>query len=209
MAEPATQPAATGRHPYKGSCHCGNVRYIVYLTFPHTPPPSRQQKGHQSFYRCNCTICHKSGFLHARVRSSPDDFLLLSPGDPYRDLGDYQCDGGYLHFFYCKKCAVRCFIFMGQGETVEVDDDAVLSMLGSGDKTVTAWRPKKEGWQEGRLQHGCYLSVNALTIDPGQKSFDLREWTEKKWMLYLDVLRSGEDGAGHPSYDRPHPGGSY
>lgn len=206
------------RRPYKGSCHCGTIRYIVYLTLPHTPPGEfkRGSTGQQAFYRCNCTVCHKTGFLHARVASSPDDFLLLAPdGDPFTELGDYQCDGGYLHFFFCTRCAVRCFIFMGEGEAVEVGDEDALALLEDGDekeagrKTVTAWRPKKEGWQEGKLNHGCYLSVNALTIDQEQEGFDLREWTERKWVLYLDVLKSGEPDEGTPSYDRPHPGGCY
>ena len=105
---------------------------------------------------------------------------------------------------------------MGEGETVEVDDEAVLALVASkeegsdgGKKKLTAWRAKKEGWQEGKFKHGCYLSVNALTIEPGQAGFDLRDWTEKKWMTYLDVLRSGQEDAGDPTYDRPHPGGSY
>ncbi|CAI6093363.1 unnamed protein product [Clonostachys chloroleuca] len=193
------------RRPFKGSCHCGATRYIAFLTFPHNPPQSRKH-GEQSFYRCNCSICHKSGFLHARLNSSPDDFLLLSPLDPFQDMGDYQCDEKLLHFFYCRVCATRCFIFMGEGELIDVD----LAELGFGETgIVKAWRPKKDGWQEGKLKHGCYLSVNATSLEPGQEGFDLREWTERKWTAYLDVLRAGEPGAGLPTYERPHPGGSY
>lgn len=94
---------------------------------------------------------------------------------------------------------------MGEGETIEVD----LADIGLGEGKTKAWRPKKEGWTEGKLSHGCYLSVNAFTLEPGQEGLDLREWHENKWMEYLDVLRLGEPDAGKPTYERPHPGGSY
>lgn len=202
------------RRPYTGSCHCGALRYIIYLTLPHTPPRDRRH-GQQAIYRCNCTACHKAGILHTRVHSSPDDFLLLSPaagGDPFVELGDYQCDKKELHFFFCRTCAVRCFVFMGEGETVTVEDEAVLALEGvrkaEEGEEVKAWRPKKDGWQEGKA-FGCYLSVNAETIDQGQDGFDLREWREKEWILYLDVKRSGKPDQGMPRYERPHPGGIY
>lgn len=199
------------RRPYIGSCHCGSLRYVVYLTLPHQRPRDKKH-GQQDIYRCNCAICHKIGILHVRVQSSPDDFLLLSPGDPFAELGDYKCDSKLLHFFYCRTCAVRCFVFMGEGEEVEVEDKDVLALEGVKRKDgerVTAWRPKKEGWQEGRLDHGCYLSVNALTIDPEQEGFDLREWKETGVIAYLDTRRSGQPDRGMPNFEQPHPGGVY
>lgn len=33
-----------------------------------------------------------------------------------------------------------------------------------------------------------YLTVTGLTLDPGQDGLDLREWTEKKWVMYVDML---------------------
>lgn len=198
------------RRPYTGSCHCGSLRYIVYLTLPHNPRLDHKSR-QQAIYRCNCTVCHKIGILHTRVNSSPDDFLLLAPRDPFRELGDYQCDNGDLHFLYCKTCAVRCFVFMGEGEVVDVEDEAVLALAGAKGQEggLKAWRPKKEGWQEGKSAHGCYLSIDAQTIDQGQEGFDLREWKEKGWIAYLDTRRSGEPGQGPPNYERPHPGGIY
>lgn len=193
------------RRPFKGSCHCGATRFIAFLTLPHKPPQTRQ-KGQQSFYRCNCTVCHKAGFLHTRLNSSPDDFLLLSPIDPFQGMGDYQCDEKTLHFFFCRTCATRCFIFCGQGEVIDVD----LAEIGAGEEgTVKAWRPKKEGWKEGKADHGCYLSVNGIAFDQGQEGLDLREWTEKKWTAYLDVRRAGQPDMQPPTYQRPAPGGCY
>lgn len=210
------------RRPFTGSCHCGNIRYIVYLTLPHTPPTKAAYV--QNFYRCNCTVCHKTGFFHMRLNSSPDDFFLLPPAgsaeaiDPYRDMGDYQCDSKALHFLYCKKCAVRCFIFMGKGEEVKVDlndvglsDDQkrTIGVKGSEQEgKIKAWRPKKEGWKEGKRENGCYLSVNGCTLDQEQEGLDLREWSEKKWVCYLQILKADERGEA-PRYDRPHDGGMY
>jgi len=141
--------------------------------------------------------------MHIRVPSGPDDFLLLSPLDPFNDLGDYQCFEKRLHFFFCKTCGVRCFSFMGDGEVVERE-------IGSagGDKQ-RVWRPKavvpEDGWVEN-LQ--MYLSVNGYTLDAGQEGLDLREWTEKKWVLYLDCY-SETEGPTARSYERPHFGGAY
>lgn len=195
------------RWPFTGSCHCGATRYVVFLRLPHVPlpPPSVSQR----FYRCNCTVCQKSGFFHMRLASSPDDFLLLSPLDPYGDLGDYTSGEKSLHYLYCKTCAVRCFIHMGEGEHVEVD----LGELGVAGhevgKTVKAWRPKKDGWKEGRSQHGCYLSVNGYTVDAKQDGFDLGEFTANKVVGYIDYLRLDEEGMGSPRVDRPHKDGAY
>lgn len=67
------------------------------------------------------------------------------------------------------------------------------------------WHPRKdrvEGPDEGSL----YLSVNAHAIDAGQEGFDMREWTEKKWLWYLDFL---DDSSRAASADHPLPGGCY
>jgi len=58
--------SAYPRMPYKGSCHCGTVQYIVYLALPppSTPPTKldlaafHAQSGLRT-YKCNCTTCHK------------------------------------------------------------------------------------------------------------------------------------------------------
>lgn len=204
------------RLPYTGSCHCGAIRYIVFLTLPPAtllnsePPPSR---GVQRIYRCNCTVCHKSGFLHVRPASAFDDFLLLSPLDPLKSLGDYVCNNETLHFLYCKTCAVRCFIFYGEGEVVDVSLPEAVALAGakSGSEedgvSVKAWRPKKVELNASIPHQGSYLSVNGHTIDAGQKNVDLREWVETKAVMYLDWLPS--DGRLPPRCETPHVGGSY
>jgi hypothetical protein len=48
-----------------------------------------------------------------------------------------------------------------------------------------AWMLRKEGWVEDESEK-CYFSVNAATLKQGQEALDLREWTEKGWIAYLD-----------------------
>lgn len=205
----------SSRKPFHGSCHCGETKYIVFLTLPHQPPPdeaplpgeSGEPREHQEIYRCNCTVCHKSGHFHIRLPWAPEDFLLLAPEDPLTNLGDYRPNQGNKSWFFCKSCGVRCFLFQGEGDSVETDLDAleVVSRDGSKMGTHAVWKPKAEGWNEGRGGES-YLSVNGHTIDVGQEGFDLRQLTEAKVVLYLDGLM---DEIGEPRYDRPHEGGSY
>ena len=219
--------ASPVRRPYTGSCHCGATKYVLWLTMPHKTVWLKM--GHktvglgQSFYRCNCTVCHKSGIFHTRLNSAVDDFLLLSPTDPNDGvtLGDYRCRTGQIQFFFCRTCGGRCFQVRGEGETLpEVDlkalgvGDEALKRLGvEGDGKVPAWRPKKgvssekplteEERQQGKVR--SYLSINGFTLDPFQEGLDLREITEKKWVSYSDALTEDHK---HSS-KRPCIGGAY
>jgi hypothetical protein len=183
------------------------TRYLVYLRLPHTPPAADQRRDsngqlRQIIYRCNCTTCQKTGLLHVRLPSPPDDFLVLAPLDPLRELGDYRCGEKKIQWLFCRGCGVRCFSFMGEGELVEKE----VPDPESGEVALrTVWAPKK-GWVED-MTH--YLSVNASTIDSGQEGLDLREWTEKKWVMYLDCLPEDTRGWVDGTYERPYPGGSY
>ena len=144
-----------------------------------------------------------------RLAWSPEDFMLLSPLDPMTELGDYTCNNGLIHWLFCKKCAGRCFIFAGEGETVGVDFDEMGVKDRSGGRMGkrTIWRAKAEGWDEER-DPGCYLSVNGYTVDPGQEGFELGEFTLTKWVGYMDCLEaSGPERA--PRYDRPYNGGAF
>lgn len=206
------------RRPYTGSCHCGSTRYVLYLTLPHTPFPApednterRAPSGVQLIYRCNCTICHKAGILHTMPTSPPDDFMLLAPADP-ADLGDYRTRENGVHWYFCKTCGMRCFGFVGPGEVVDIDldtcEDGIRKILVAGNRAdergpVKVWRPKKEGWQG-------YLSINAISLDAGQEGLDLREWTDKEWVMYIDLLDlKGDGNMATPRYDVPHEGGMY
>jgi hypothetical protein len=49
------------------------------------------------------------------------------------------------------------------------------------------------------------LSVNASTLEPGQEGLDLKEWTEKGWIAYLDYKYE----VGERRLRKPHDGGMY
>lgn len=195
------------RQPVTGSCHCGTIKYVAFLTLPQTHnesnPPTKQE---QRIYRCNCTMCHKAGFFHVRVANKTDDFLLLSPLDPLQELGDYLIHNKVLHWLYCKTCGVRCFTFMGTGEVVDLDlaELCVPGYTDKGQKT-RVWRAKEDG---GHPEYGTYLSFNGNTVDASSKSFDMREIVEQKCVQFYDYLAEGEKRQ-PVRYGRPHQGGCY
>ena len=122
--------------------------------------------------------------------------MILSPSDPMKELADYQCFEKALHWLFCKQCGVRCFTFMGEGGLVD------RNVGGDGEITVWSSTPGSVDTMT------TYLSVNAYTIEPGQEGLDLREWTEKKWVEYLNCLGlEGEEQ--EASFDRPFRGGGY
>lgn len=216
------------RRPYKGSCHCGFIKYIVFISLPldrvSAPVPGEVSAPINTVaYRCNCTTCQKAGFFHVRLGSAPDHFALLTPLDPMTELADYTCFDHKLHWLFCRKCGVRCFTFSGKGEVVECDMEKDLGgrefvegikdlHKGENDGTVKVWRPKKEGWYERGypLEGRSYFSVNAYTLEAGQEGLDLRQWTEEKQVLYLDCLEPNGEGTGETrTYERPQYGGAY
>jgi hypothetical protein len=77
---------------YKGSCHCGQVRYTVNLDL--SGPVTA----------CNCSICGRSGTLLTFVPSAK---FKLESGD--KSLTDYQFNKNVIHHLFCSKCGVRSF----------------------------------------------------------------------------------------------------
>jgi hypothetical protein len=77
---------------YKGSCHCGAVRYEVTADLS------------KPVIACNCSICGRSGTLLTFV---PADAFKLQSGDD--SLTDYQFGRKVIHHLFCKVCGVRSF----------------------------------------------------------------------------------------------------
>ena len=77
---------------YSGSCHCGAVRFEVDL------PDDVEAED------CNCSICRKSGYLHAIVPAR--QFRLLS-GEG--DLTTYTFNSGVAKHRFCKHCGIKGF----------------------------------------------------------------------------------------------------
>ena len=198
------------RRPYFGSCHCGHTKYVVYLTLP--PESLDVHPAASSTIRirkCNCSSCHKTGFFNVRLKDSPNDFLLLSPLNPHDGgLSNYKCSDKIVDWFFCGNCGVRCFCLWGEGEVVHIDLEKWLGKESEGKKTKV-WKPRVQNWREGSAEweegKNAYLAVNAMSIEPGQEGFNLKEWHEQGWINYLDCKYEKEDNR----YREPHEGGCY
>lgn len=76
---------------YKGSCHCGAVRYEVDLAL-------------ESAVTCNCSMCGRAGTLLAFV---PEPKFRLLAGEDH--LIDYQFASHTIHHTFCRVCGIKSF----------------------------------------------------------------------------------------------------
>ncbi|HAG80725.1 MAG TPA: aldehyde-activating protein [Cyanobacteria bacterium UBA12227] len=76
---------------YEGGCHCGAVRFRVFVD------------KHEAI-DCNCSICLKKGFLHLIVPS--EQFTLLSGAD---SLTTYTFNTHTAKHTFCRICGIHPF----------------------------------------------------------------------------------------------------
>jgi hypothetical protein len=76
----------------KGSCHCGAVSFEVL-----TPDAAELTD-------CNCSICHKTGYLHLIVPK--ERFRLLSGK---RKLTAYRFNTKAAKHYFCSVCGIKPF----------------------------------------------------------------------------------------------------
>lgn len=77
---------------HKGGCHCGSVKFEI-------DAPAVIEAS-----RCNCSICHMSGFLHLFV--SRNKFRLLTGDDA---ITTYTFNTGVAQHYFCKHCGIKSF----------------------------------------------------------------------------------------------------
>lgn len=82
----------------KGSCHCGAVYFTVQI-----PDESSDEL---EVFRCDCTICTKSGYLHLLVELSRVKFGSC---DNDNLMTAYRFNTGTAKHTFCKVCGVKPF----------------------------------------------------------------------------------------------------
>lgn len=200
---------ADNRKWFKGSCHCGSIRYAARLT-----PTDLKPHPDERIYRCNCKICHKIGFFHIHTADPLEDVYVFSAENPRKMMGDYRTGGKIIAFLFCKTCAAQPFLTTSELEEEKSDDldklSADLDKLGIDDikgvakeKDMAVWRPVLSAWDKKRGD-GTYFSLNGHTIDAGQEGFEMRDYVDNKTMTFLDWLHNQND-----SKKEPHAGGSW
>jgi hypothetical protein len=94
---------------YAGSCHCGAVTYDVHM---------EELTGAM---RCNCSRCHRLGWLLAFV---PASAFHLKSGE--ESLIEYRFNTKRIAHLFCKTCGIESF---ARGKGPDDSDTVALNVL--------------------------------------------------------------------------------
>ena len=73
---------------YKGSCHCGSVKFSVKTNL-------------SKVVQCNCSICKRK---NAKMNLLPKESIKITQGE--ENLGIYQFGTKIAKHFFCKTCGI-------------------------------------------------------------------------------------------------------
>jgi len=88
---------------YRGSCHCGGVKFEIETGYPLGP-----------YFRCNCSLCSRKG---AVMGAAPKDALRVTEGVDL--VSTYQWNTREAQHHFCKVCGIYTHHVM-RGETTTV-----------------------------------------------------------------------------------------
>jgi hypothetical protein len=80
--------------PYRGSCHCGAVRF------------SFRSEEITTGIRCNCSICKRRGAVMSSTYFGPEDFDELEGLD---SLSVYRFGDREVNHYFCRTCGIHPF----------------------------------------------------------------------------------------------------
>ena len=84
----------TSLRTYRGSCHCGAVRF------------SFDSEEITTGCRCNCSICIRKGMVMSSRYFTMDEFELLAGKEA---LAVYRFGDEDVHHYFCKTCGISPF----------------------------------------------------------------------------------------------------
>jgi hypothetical protein len=115
---------------YRGSCHCGAVRFEADIDLA------------QGTIRCNCTLCTKLRNWAAIVPAAA--FRLLEGAGA---LSEYRCNTRTEQHFFCAQCGVRPF---GKGASPRWGAYVAVSVHCLDDVNADVLASAPIAWLDGR-----------------------------------------------------------